>query len=83
MLRDSITSITSINKGVKMSNTTNDLLMERAQVCLDYADNHPSEIHTSLSNAIQDGDLDEVLHFTSIIEGMMSQEAFAELGDEY
>lgn len=61
-----------------MSNNVNDEILDRAQVCLDYADNHPAGIDRGLSNAIQDGNLDEIRHFVTVIEGMMAQEYFNE-----
>lgn len=57
-----------------MSDLVNEDLLDRAQICLDYFDNHPSGYQSLLSRAITNGDLDEIRHFVAIIEGVMAQD---------
>ena len=65
-----------------MSQDINTRLLERAADLLDDFTNHPSGLDKQLEKAIESNDLDEIHRVVSIMEGIQSQEHFAELTGE-
>ena len=65
-----------------MSNKVNTDILERAQICLDYFENHPSRVQESLIQAIHSGNLEDVQYHTARCEAQM-QKDFFEFGDIY
>lgn len=59
-----------------MSNLNNDNLLDRASDLLEELSGHPSHLDTALSQAITNGDLEEVKYLVNKLEALLAQEHF-------